>query len=99
MVTVCDRAAKEVCPVWFGKSVSVHWGLVDPSKVTESEERIAEAFRTTISEIIKRATAISIGYSGIESILIVSKNCVPGFRHHGQFLGHECIHNSTVGTS
>ena len=87
MVTVCDRTATEVCSIWFGKSVGVHWGLVDPSKVTESEEKIAEAFRTTISEIIKRATAISIGYSGIESILIVSKNCVPGFSPSWAMLG------------
>ncbi|MCL4128744.1 UNVERIFIED_CONTAM: hypothetical protein GTU68_037696 [Idotea baltica] len=54
VVTVCDSAAGESCPLWFGKSVKVHWGLADPSKIEGSEEQKAEAFRETITEIQQR---------------------------------------------
>jgi arsenate reductase len=54
VVTVCDSAADETCPVWFGKSLKVHWGLADPSKLQGSEAHIAEAFRATIEQIKQR---------------------------------------------
>ena len=54
VVTVCDSAAAEACPVWFGDSVKVHWGLSDPSKLQGSEEELAAAFRATISQISQR---------------------------------------------
>jgi len=54
VVTVCDSAAAETCPVWFGKSLKVHWGLVDPSKLQGSETQIADAFRATIEQIKER---------------------------------------------
>lgn len=56
VITVCDSAAGESCPVWFGKSVKVHWGLSDPSKLTGSEEDIARAFNDTIEQISARVT-------------------------------------------
>ena len=54
VVTVCDSAAGESCPAWFGKSLKVHWGLADPSKLQGSEELIADAFRATIEQIKQR---------------------------------------------
>jgi arsenate reductase len=56
VVTVCDSAAGESCPLWFGKSVKVHWGLADPSKIEGGKEQKAEAFRETIAEIQQRVT-------------------------------------------
>ncbi|MFT4938533.1 MAG: arsenate reductase [Paraglaciecola sp.] len=58
VVTVCDSAASETCPIWFGDSVKVHWGLADPSKLQGSEEQIADAFRTTIKEITLRVNKL-----------------------------------------
>jgi arsenate reductase len=54
VVTVCDSAAGESCPVWFSHSLKVHWGLVDPSKLQGSEAHIAEAFRATIEQVRQR---------------------------------------------
>ncbi|AJQ95651.1 arsenate reductase ArsC [Gynuella sunshinyii] len=58
VVTVCDSAAGEACPVWFGKTLKVHWGLEDPSKLSGSEEDIADAFRHTIQLISDRVDAL-----------------------------------------
>jgi arsenate reductase len=54
VITVCDSAAGESCPIWFGASIKVHWGLSDPSKLEGSEAEIADAFKQTISEISER---------------------------------------------
>lgn len=54
VITVCDSAAGETCPLWFGKSLKVHWGLADPSKLQGAESDIADAFRATIEQITQR---------------------------------------------
>lgn len=58
VVTVCDSAAGETCPVWFGKSIKLHWGLEDPSKVQGTEQEIKQAFLTCMAEIERRVKAI-----------------------------------------
>lgn len=59
VVTVCDTAAAEVCPVWFGDSIKIHWGLSDPSKVKGSDTEIERAFTACIQEIEKRVYALN----------------------------------------
>ncbi|MBE1300597.1 MAG: arsenate reductase ArsC [Alteromonadaceae bacterium] len=69
VVTVCDSAAGESCPVWFGKSVKVHWGLSDPSKLEGSEEEKAQAFRETISIITQRVQQLAkVEFSSPEAL-------------------------------
>lgn len=58
VITVCDSAAKETCPVWFGKALKLHWGLSDPSKLKGTDEQVAAAFRHTIAEITSRTKAL-----------------------------------------
>lgn len=43
--TVCDKAAKEVCPVWPGQPMTAHWGVPDPAVVEGTPEQIERAFR------------------------------------------------------
>lgn len=43
--TVCDSAAKEVCPIWPGQPMTAHWGVADPAAVSGTPEEIGRAFR------------------------------------------------------
>jgi arsenate reductase (thioredoxin) len=43
--TVCDNAAREVCPVWPGQPMTAHWGVPDPAGVAGTPEQIERAFR------------------------------------------------------
>lgn len=54
VITVCDSAAQEQCPVWFGDCIKVHWGLPDPSKLQGSEEEIRNAFFEVMDTIESR---------------------------------------------
>ncbi len=54
VITVCDSAAKEPCPVWFGECLVTHWGLPDPSKLTGSEFEIEQAFYAVMDTIALR---------------------------------------------
>lgn len=42
--TVCDNAAKEVCPIWPGQPMTAHWGVPDPAAVAGTPEQIDRAF-------------------------------------------------------
>lgn len=51
VVTVCDSAAGEACPLWMGEVDKIHWGLPDPSRVEGDEEAVRSAFLAVIDRI------------------------------------------------
>ena len=52
--TVCDNAAKEVCPLWSGQPMTAHWGVPDPAVVTGTPEEIERAFRDAFTVLQRR---------------------------------------------
>ena len=58
VITVCDSAAAESCPVWFGDAVKVHWPLQDPSSQEGSEDDIAQGFKHTITLLQSRISKL-----------------------------------------
>ncbi|MCF7532480.1 arsenate reductase ArsC [Pseudomonas petrae] len=57
VITVCDKAANESCPVYFGPALKSHWGLEDPSVVKGDEATVDAAFRATLTRIEERCRA------------------------------------------
>jgi len=71
VITVCDNAANEQCPAWFGNCVKVHWGLPDPSKLQGSEDEIAKAFNSvmdTIEARINKALELDFNHLSITEL-------------------------------
>ena len=54
--TVCDNAAKEVCPIWSGQPMTAHWGVPDPAAIAGSPDQIAKAFRDAFFQLDRRIT-------------------------------------------
>ena len=54
VLTVCDKAAGEVCPVWPGQPISAHWGVADPAAVTGDAEKAHRAFNDAFSVLSRR---------------------------------------------
>jgi arsenate reductase len=52
--TVCDNAAKEVCPLWPGQPMTAHWGVADPAAVRGTEEEIKRAYRDAFVTLERR---------------------------------------------
>ncbi|MDH3740227.1 MAG: arsenate reductase ArsC [Hyphomicrobiales bacterium] len=51
VITVCNSAAGETCPIWPGSPARVHWGLDDPAAVVGSQKEVDAAFRKTFDEL------------------------------------------------
>jgi arsenate reductase len=65
VVTVCDNAAGEVCPIWPGKPMTAHWGIADPAAADGTEAEKAFAFRTALKEMegrIERLVDLPIAF-------------------------------------
>ena len=58
IVTVCDNAAGEMCPVWPGRPVSAHWGVADPAALEGSDDEKRAAFRDAAAILRRRIEAL-----------------------------------------
>lgn len=74
ILTVCDNAAGEVCPVWPGKPMTAHWGVADPAAVEGGDERKRAAFREA-ARILKRRVELlaSLPIEALDALSIQSK--------------------------
>ena len=69
--TVCDNAAKEVCPIWPGQPMTAHWGIADPAAVTGTPEEIDRAFRDAFVTLDRRISLfLSLPLASLDSLAI-----------------------------
>jgi arsenate reductase len=59
IITVCDRAAGEMCPVWPGRPVTAHWGVEDPAAIAGSDADKHRAFLNAF-QILNRRIALLV---------------------------------------
>lgn len=69
--TVCDNAAKEVCPVWPGHPMTAHWGIPDPAAAQGSPEEIAKAFQDAFFLLDRRiALFLNLPLQALDNLAI-----------------------------
>jgi len=54
VITVCDNAAGETCPVWPGQPMTAHWGIPDPAAVEGSDDVKHRAFVDAMNQLLRR---------------------------------------------
>lgn len=59
VITVCDNAAGEACPVWLGTPITAHWGVDDPAAVEGDEDTRRHAYVKAFSELRRRAELLA----------------------------------------
>lgn len=62
IITVCDNAAGEVCPIWPGHPMTAHWGVPDPAACTGSDEDVRKAFHDA-ARMLKRRIELFLSLS------------------------------------
>ena len=68
IITVCDNAAGETCPIWPGRPATAHWGLPDPAAVDGPQQAITAAFLDTYDELVQRIRYLLDHYTGAANI-------------------------------
>jgi len=69
ILTVCDNAAKEVCPVWPGHPLTAHWGISDPAVVRGTEEQVEEAYREAFVHLERRIRLfLGLPFASLDSL-------------------------------
>jgi arsenate reductase len=69
--TVCDNAAKEICPIWPGQPMTAHWGVPDPASVAGGAEQIERAFLEAFMILDRRISLfVSLPLSSLAKLTI-----------------------------
>jgi len=84
VITVCDSAAAEECPLWPGRPVSAHWGIPDPAKAVGDEMSRRMAFRQTLCNL-ERRISLFVG-------LPIESNDAPSLQQRLDDIGMTSIH-------
>ncbi|MGZ4954282.1 MAG: arsenate reductase ArsC [Methylobacter sp.] len=71
IITVCDNAAGEICPVWPGEPVTAHWGFEDPAAVQGTDEEKRRAFQLGFRFIMNRVRIFAnLPFSNLDQLAI-----------------------------
>jgi arsenate reductase len=74
VITVCDNAAGEVCPIWPGQPMTAHWGMPDPAAAEGSPAEVAMAFADTYRMLGNRLSAFAnLKISGLDRLSLQKK--------------------------
>ena len=69
--TVCDNAAREICPVWPGQPMTAHWSVPDPAAVSGTQEQVARAFREAFVMLERRISLfINLPIKSLDSLAL-----------------------------
>ena len=69
--TVCDNAAREVCPVWPGQPMTAHWGVPDPAAVVGTSEQVERAYRDAFMILERRINLLlSLPLASLDKLAI-----------------------------
>ncbi len=69
--TVCDNAAKEVCPIWPGQPLTAHWGVPDPAAITGTASDVERAYREAFMTLERRiGLFLSLPLASIDKLAI-----------------------------
>ena len=69
--TICDNAAKEVCPIWPGQPMTAHWGDPDPAAVKGSTQEVERAFREAFTILDRRISLfLSLPLTSIDKLAL-----------------------------
>ena len=72
--TVCDNAAKEVCPIWPGQPMTAHWGVPDPAAAEGTPEQTEKAFRDAFLILDRRISLLlSLPLASLDKLAIQKK--------------------------
>ena len=69
--TLCDSAAKEICPVWPGQPMTAHWGVPDPGDVHGTPEQVERSFRDAFTILDRRISLfLALPIAGLDALAI-----------------------------
>jgi arsenate reductase len=69
--TVCDNAAREVCPIWPGQPMTAHWGVPDPAAAVGTSEQVERAYREAFLILDRRIMLfLSLPLSSLSQLAI-----------------------------
>ena len=69
--TVCDNAAREVCPIWPGQPMTAHWGVPDPAAAVGTPEQVERAYREAFLSLDRRIMLfLSLPLSSLSQLAI-----------------------------
>jgi arsenate reductase (thioredoxin) len=69
--TVCDNAAKEVCPIWPGHPMTAHWGVPDPAAAEGTSAEVEKAFRDAFLMLGRRISLfLSLPLASLDKLAI-----------------------------